>query len=184
MDGGEWGLGMLISLVRCSIPMVCCILLNMGDWGSAPATDSRRCSVNAVLPKLPRTNEDSIVVCFELDYQYLWVVRYCMLQNDQAERHRQLQMMGKIYAKSTLTIVACTRQDPRHGLLGVTQLRHNLPRVYLEGSRYLQMIPNVLDVPCDSTLTCTPVLHRRSTPPGESEGRELRVAGTFREQTI
>lgn len=115
-------------------------------WGAAPATSSGETEVNAALAQLPPTVEDSLIVCLELGHRYLWVDRYCIPQDDQAQRHLLIQRMDTIYANSVVTIVACAGSDPQHGLPGVTRPRQGLPRLHLGGSGYLQMIPSARDI--------------------------------------
>jgi Heterokaryon incompatibility protein (HET) len=87
-------------------------------WGTASfewANDSGK------LPdKLERTIEDAMVVVIGLGFRYLWVDRYCIPQNNAAEKKSQIQRMGDIYAQSTLTIIAAAGEDPEYGLPGVS----------------------------------------------------------------
>lgn len=51
--------------------------------------------------------------------------------------------MGMIYARSSLTIVACAGRDPEYGLPGVSTYRHQSPSVLISGLGHLQMIPHL-----------------------------------------
>ncbi|KAH8897689.1 heterokaryon incompatibility, partial [Thozetella sp. PMI_491] len=84
-------------------------------WGStasgAPTTP---------LPEfLPATVTDAIYVTMQLGYNYLWVDRYCISQNDQHAKHVQIQSMNLVYKHAALTIIAATGEDATAGLSGV-----------------------------------------------------------------
>ena len=121
-----------------------CITLSY-VWDRVVSTDQER-PVNRFLTQLPPTIEDSLQVCLELGYRYLWVDRYCIPQDDLEEQRRPIHLMDVIYASSALTIVACAGHDPQHGLPGVTKERESLPSIYHEGLGYLQMIPSIHDI--------------------------------------
>ena len=55
----------------------------------------------------------------ELGFRYRWVDRYCYPQADGRAKHTQLQHMGTIYARSTITIIAAAGEDAEYGLPGV-----------------------------------------------------------------
>ncbi|KUJ09378.1 HET-domain-containing protein, partial [Mollisia scopiformis] len=79
---------------------------------------------------LPEVIEDSIFVTSSLGIQYLWVDRYCINQQDAADKHEQISNMDVIYANATITIIAAAGSDPDYGLPGVNgrmrKLRPNL----------------------------------------------------------
>lgn len=90
-------------------------------WGSSPSDDtpSRKENAGKVLPPLPRTIEDSMYVTKSLSMRYLWVDRYCIDQEDQQDKHLQIQQMDVIYSGAQLTIIAAAGEDPNHGLPGI-----------------------------------------------------------------
>ncbi|KAH7402312.1 heterokaryon incompatibility protein-domain-containing protein [Phaeosphaeria sp. MPI-PUGE-AT-0046c] len=100
----------------------------------------------AMPSKLPRTIEDSIVVCNALQYRYLWVDRYCIPQEDPHARAAQIQRMDDIYFASALTLIACAGAGPQHGLPGVSRPRPECPTFRLDDSRSLYLIPTVQDI--------------------------------------
>lgn len=69
--------------------------------------------------RLPRTIHDAVRTVHALGHRYLWVDRYCIPQDDEAQRLVLISRMGDIYANSVLTIVAAAGNGPRHGLPGV-----------------------------------------------------------------
>lgn len=75
----------------------------------------------------PTTIRDAVTVTYELGYQYLWVDRYCIDQNDSTEKHGQIQQMGAIYNTASLTIMAAAGSDAEHGLPGVSKKRESIP---------------------------------------------------------
>jgi hypothetical protein len=60
---------------------------------------------------LPRTIRDAMTLVAALGLTYLWVDRLCIVQDDVAEKQAQLKVMGSIYAKSYLTIIAAQSHD-------------------------------------------------------------------------
>ncbi|KAG4441015.1 hypothetical protein IFR05_003522 [Cadophora sp. M221] len=66
----------------------------------------------------PPVVQDSMSVTVTLGYQYLWVDRYCVDQNDN-RKHIQLGQMDKIYSCAQLTLVAAAGEDADYGLPGV-----------------------------------------------------------------
>ncbi|KAM0426344.1 hypothetical protein ACHAPT_008385 [Fusarium lateritium] len=69
--------------------------------------------------RLPRTIYDAITLCRRLDLQYLWVDALCLLQNDNEDLERGVNVMDRIYERSWLTVVAACGSDANAGLPGV-----------------------------------------------------------------
>ncbi|PVH77437.1 HET-domain-containing protein [Cadophora sp. DSE1049] len=96
-----------------------------------------------LIPQLPRTIEDALLVTQNLGFRYLWIDRYCINQHDKAETSAQLQAMGSIYRNSQLTIIAAAGHDPSYGLPGVgKQHRRPLPSTQINGM-YLRAIRRI-----------------------------------------
>jgi hypothetical protein len=69
--------------------------------------------------KLPRLIHDAVKVTVELGFDYLWVDRYCIPQDDPVQMQHHLNAMHKIYKNAEATIIAAAGEDPSHGLPGV-----------------------------------------------------------------
>ncbi|KAK8113022.1 HET-domain-containing protein [Apiospora sp. TS-2023a] len=69
--------------------------------------------------KLSAVVQDSIEVTKALGFQYLWIDKFCIDQNDAALKHDQIQQMGSIYQNSALTIICAAGMDETYGLPGV-----------------------------------------------------------------
>lgn len=95
-------------------------------WGDEPPGNIE--SSGTILEALPRLIEDVIQVSLELGYQYLWVDRYCVPQDDQKAKSNLIRNMNKIYADSSVTIIASASQKPSDGLVGVSTNRTRLPQ--------------------------------------------------------
>jgi hypothetical protein len=54
---------------------------------------------------------DSIAVCARLQIPYLWVDALCIVQDDAAGKHHQIQKMDSIYANAYITLVAATENN-------------------------------------------------------------------------
>jgi hypothetical protein len=95
------------------------------------------------LGRLPTTIEDAILLTTGLGYQYLWIDRYCISQDNPIERQLQIQNMHAIYEQSVVTIIAAAGDDPYYGLPGVsTTPRKSQPHMKI-GSRTLISTPYV-----------------------------------------
>ncbi|EEU37354.1 uncharacterized protein NECHADRAFT_86266 [Fusarium vanettenii 77-13-4] len=94
-------------------------------WGISSTDDTPNFSMRSqqgdvLLPTvLPKTVSDTIDVTKRLGFQYLWVDRYCIDQNDAHAQHDQIAQMNSIYHNASLTIIAAAGQDPEYGLPGV-----------------------------------------------------------------
>lgn len=67
---------------------------------------------------IPSIVMDAISLCKELGERYLWVDRFCIVQNDSESKHDQIRGMDKIYRSSTFTIVAALNDRDGRGLPG------------------------------------------------------------------
>lgn len=85
-------------------------------WGSSSTQSDD-------LHNLPKTIEDALVVADKLGFQYIWIDRYCIDQDNKRETHAQIQQMGLIYGQAEVTIIAAAGRNPEHGLPGVTTAR-------------------------------------------------------------
>ncbi|KAJ0124011.1 tol protein [Diaporthe amygdali] len=108
-------------------------------WGNAEA--GYAVSKDSLLGPLPRAIEDSIVFTTSLGYRYLWIDRYCIPQDNIADKQLQIQSMGFVYENAAVTIVAAAGDGPHHGLPGIGATpRESQPSVKI-GSRTLVSIP-------------------------------------------
>lgn len=71
------------------------------------------------LSRLPRTIRDAIEITEYLGETYLWVDSLCIVQDDAASLHNNLNNMHDIYARSALCLVAFAGLDANHGLKGL-----------------------------------------------------------------
>jgi hypothetical protein len=90
-------------------------------WGSLPAPTAS--SSIDLSDALPRTIEDSITVTTKLGFQYLWIDKYCIPQNDPVRKSEQISLMGTIYNSAEATIIAAAGNTPEYGLPGVSRGR-------------------------------------------------------------
>ncbi|KAH8660129.1 heterokaryon incompatibility protein-domain-containing protein [Xylariales sp. PMI_506] len=94
-------------------------------WG----TQSEATSVEtSKLPEhLPPLVEDAMVFPRQLGYQYLWIDRYCVPQDDDAVKETLIINMDTVYSESVLTIIASGSHSPEHALIGVGSHRSRVP---------------------------------------------------------
>lgn len=67
----------------------------------------------------PQTITDAMIFTSDMGYRYLWVDVLCTIQDDDADKMSQLQIMGDIYKHSVFTIVAAAGVNSDAGLSGV-----------------------------------------------------------------
>ncbi|KAL7955733.1 heterokaryon incompatibility protein domain-containing protein [Trichoderma compactum] len=83
-------------------------------------------------PVWPRVVLDSIKVTRELGFNYLWVDRYCIDQDDEEEKQYLISKMAWIYERAEVTIIAASGVDAHHGLPGVESTsRTTQPKIEL-----------------------------------------------------
>ncbi|CAN9372662.1 unnamed protein product [Alternaria sp. RS040] len=85
-------------------------------WGNASVAHEISSTLSG---RLPKTIEDSIWVTLQLGYSYIWIDRYCIDQQNDAEKHRLIMNMGAVYRGATLTIIAAAGDSPHSGLPGI-----------------------------------------------------------------
>lgn len=111
-------------------------------WGAENASFTSTKSKH--LPEIcDKVVEDAIEVVKRLGYLYLWVDKYCIDQNDAADKHHQIANMDSIYAGAYLTIVCAAGDSASHGLPGVgTTMRTSQPRLLLGLHHLVSSCPN------------------------------------------
>lgn len=75
---------------------------------------------------IPETIKDAIRLTKALSKRYLWVDRFCIIQDDEATKAKTIQLMDAIYTNSILTIIAAGGVDSTYGLRGITKA--SIPR--------------------------------------------------------
>ena len=116
---------------------------------------SKKGAIN--LDELSRTISDAAVVVEMLGERYLWVDALCILQDDEDDLAEQIPVMGQIYTRSLVTIMAAASIDSNSGLPGVSTQARSAQRISepLNGGVLLR--------------TCTPKDRRESEDAGWSE---------------
>ncbi|KAK0750833.1 heterokaryon incompatibility protein-domain-containing protein, partial [Schizothecium vesticola] len=90
-------------------------------WGQGPV---EKYTYPHLPDPLPPTIKDAITVTLKLGYQYIWVDRYCIWQEDPAHKVSQILRMMDIYSRAVATIAAASGgPNPTYGLPGVSPSR-------------------------------------------------------------
>ena len=97
-------------------------------WGSqAQRLTLSRANCNALsqkgainLDEISRTIPDAAAVVEMLGERSLWVDALCILQDDEEDLAEQIPVMGQIYTRSLVTIMAAASTDSNSGLPGVS----------------------------------------------------------------
>lgn len=70
------------------------------------------------LGNLPNIVSDAISLCQYLDERYLWIDRFCIIQDDASSKHGQICAMDRIYNSAAFTIIAAVNDRNDTGLPG------------------------------------------------------------------
>lgn len=68
--------------------------------------------------QLPRTVQDAILLSRRLQVRYIWIDRFCIVQDDPDSINENISAMASIYSQSYFTIIAADGSDPEFGLCG------------------------------------------------------------------
>ena len=79
--------------------------------------------------EISRTISDAAVAVEMLGERYLWVDALCILQDDQDDLAEQIPIMGQIYTRSLVTIMAAASIDSNSGLPGVSTQARSTQRI-------------------------------------------------------
>lgn len=107
-------------------------------WGN-PSSDEPEIEVRPgyLPPKLPNTIEDAMKATIGLGFQYLWIDKYCINQNDVEDKRAQVMMMDVIYQAATITIIAAAGSSSYSGLPGMSFPRDLPPTLQLDGTTWV-----------------------------------------------
>ena len=82
---------------------------------------------------IPSVITDAMTVTVKLGWQYLWVDRYCIDQNDEV-KHTQINQMDRVYSSAVITLIAAAGDSAWDGLPGVlSTLRRTQPHAMVRG---------------------------------------------------
>ncbi|KAF4983713.1 hypothetical protein FZEAL_929 [Fusarium zealandicum] len=83
---------------------------------------------------LPPVIIDAILLCQKLGETYLWIDRFCIIQDDSRSKHDQIRKMDTIYRSATFTIIAALNEKEAPGLPGFTG-RPRVSSIYKPGRK-------------------------------------------------
>lgn len=91
-------------------------------WGTGPRFNTTKQSLSnrythICLADMPRTFQDAVTVCQQLQIQYLWIDSLCIIQDDDSDWLREAAAMGKTYKNAFITIVASRAGSDQEGFL-------------------------------------------------------------------
>ncbi|KAF2500262.1 HET-domain-containing protein [Lophium mytilinum] len=91
-------------------------------WGCSLRTTTttsnyREMCAGFSIKSLDKSIRDAVVVAWKLGFRYLWVDSLCIIQDDLADKKRELNHMGDIYKNALLTISAANSSKASHRFL-------------------------------------------------------------------
>lgn len=92
-------------------------------WGGEKSSlQSPTGMIGDLLPAhLPQTVTDAISLAGKLQIRYIWVDRYCINQDDEAEKQRQIGNMDLIFECAFLSLIALDGEGVTAGLAGISR---------------------------------------------------------------
>ncbi|KAF2740587.1 HET-domain-containing protein [Polyplosphaeria fusca] len=104
-------------------------------WGSKSSTCNNKSNL-ALLQQprgledqcidLPRTIRDAMGLVRDLGERWLWVDRFCLVQDDHVSKQSELNSMNLVYSNALFTIVAAQNEDASCSLFGARPLNTNV----------------------------------------------------------
>lgn len=92
-------------------------------WGlGSTSKDMETCS-DVPTDTTAQVIEDAMTVTKELGPRYLWIDKYCIIQDDLQIKMEQIRNMDAVYDRAEVTIIAAAGEDGSFGLPGVSS-RH------------------------------------------------------------
>ncbi|KAK3324946.1 heterokaryon incompatibility protein-domain-containing protein [Apodospora peruviana] len=86
---------------------------------------------------LPKTVEDAIQACRQLGEGYLWIDRFCIIQDDLEDKGRQISAMATIYSLAKFALII-TDGDSDSGIAGISRERTQAQmREQISGFRFI-----------------------------------------------
>jgi len=95
---------------------------------------------------LCRTIYDTMELVSEIGERYLWVDSACIIQDEQADKQRQLPIMDKIYSGAFLVVIAASGDNANAGLPGRgNQIRMPVQRVEMvQAKPFINVQPDLV----------------------------------------
>ncbi|KAF9873891.1 hypothetical protein CkaCkLH20_08625 [Colletotrichum karsti] len=77
--------------------------------------------IKAAWSRLPKTITDTILLAQKLQIRYVWVDALCLIQDDEDDLRRGINVMDNIYERAHLTVVAAYGHNANAGLPGIAK---------------------------------------------------------------
>jgi hypothetical protein len=123
-------------------------------WGMQPAISMAMSRISTIegLEKvgglttalLPNAIEEAFKVCLKLKERYLWVDRFCIIQDDENDKKNQVQSMAAIFRMASFALIITCGNDMNAHLPGVaTEQRVSLDYANVDGLHIRAALPDL-----------------------------------------
>lgn len=116
---------------------------NIHELRQAGSLSARRSPV-----PIAETIRDAMGIVELLDERYLWIDSLCIIQDDETQKHREMDNMAMIYANASVSIMAVQGEDANSGIRGFRNISG--PRKLGQSVHYLMDRATVIQSPIDA----------------------------------
>ncbi|TGJ78717.1 hypothetical protein E0Z10_g10042 [Xylaria hypoxylon] len=115
-------------------------------WGNSYVSIEEPTATCSLPATIPATIEDAITVTLGLQYEYLWVDKYCIKQHGGNEKAQEIARMDEIYRGAEVVLIDAAGADPTLGLPGVSRPRNTQPHITLKSRTLTSLLSYPVDV--------------------------------------
>lgn len=114
-------------------------------WGTQGLFKTKRKDIDRLkrgfqLSELPKTLQDAVAVTRQLGIPYIWIDAVCIVQDDAADKERELGVMAEVYSNATITLAALSAASVTEGFLHLRRRPVRFARTWAEGNGFTTVL--------------------------------------------